>query len=107
MAGFQHTAPISRGGQSPTLTIKEFCSKYYEDVYEWFQLMGRQGLLGENTWRVTEWERHHPLRIAFVGEFNHGRSSMINSLMGLSNILPVSSKRQTRTTLDLSALSSP
>jgi len=82
--------------QTQVLSLEEFCTKYYDDVHKLFHLMQQHGIMGESTWRFLQWGQLQPLRISVVGEFNHGRSSLINSLLGKPDLLPVSAKLQTR-----------
>ena len=58
--------------------------------------MEKQHLSRENYFKILEWDMNGPLKIVFVGEFNHGRSSLINSILKMPDLLPVSSKRQTK-----------
>ncbi len=79
-----------------TLSLKEFREKYYDGVFQWYLEMEKQSLLRENYYNILKWDIYGPLKIAFVGEFNHGRSSIINSILKMPDLLPVSSKRQTK-----------
>ena len=84
------------GVEDLTLSLKEFSEKYYDAVYKWYLEMEKRNLLRENYYKILEWDMNGPLKIVFVGEFNHGRSSLINSLLKMPDLLPVSSKRQTK-----------
>ncbi|MFC1562827.1 dynamin family protein [candidate division KSB1 bacterium] len=84
------------GVEDLTLSLREFQEKYYDAVFQWYMEMEEQSLLRENYYRILEWDVYGPLKIAFVGEFNHGRSSLINSILRMPDLLPVSSKRQTK-----------
>ncbi len=82
--------------EGSTLSLKEFREKYYDAVFQWYLEMEKKNLLRENYYRILEWDIKSPLKITFLGELNNGRSSLINSLLKIPDLLPVSSKRQTK-----------
>ena len=48
--------------------------------------------------RLFSWIMPAPLKILVAGEYNHGKSALINFLLGRNNLLPVSPKRETKIT---------
>ena len=81
-----------RKKQSPMI---EFYEKYSASLESFYRLVLDNLMDDSEAYRILRWNTGTPLKIAFIGEFNHGKSSVINLILESENLLPTSNKKET------------
>lgn len=76
----------------------ELFDLYGSDLKDFYMKIREQRLESAEKMNLLSWNLSAPLRVAVVGEYNHGKSSVINYLLGRQNLLPVSPKKETKIT---------
>ena len=81
-----------------TLSPESLFDLYGEDLKNFYQRVEKHGRQDAEWCRLFNWIIPAPFRILVAGEYNHGKTALINYLLGRNNLLPVSPKRETKIT---------
>lgn len=85
-------------GKSSFSTSEKFLDLYWDDLINFYNEVVTNQIEKVECYPLFSWSIPTPLRIAVVGEYNHGKSSVINFLLGRKGLLPVSPRRETKIT---------
>jgi len=77
------------------ISINEFKDKYFKPLESLYSMLTDNLLEQVEILRLLRWNVSTPLKVAFIGEFNHGKTTVVNFLLGRENLLPTSNKKQT------------
>jgi len=77
------------------IPLSEFREKYFQPLQSLYNMV-LENIDGQvEALKILRWNVSTPMKIAFIGEFNHGKSSVVNLLLDRENLLPTSNKKET------------
>ncbi len=77
------------------IPVMEFYNRFYSPLSSLYEMVTENLIEWAEAVRILQWNICTPMKISFIGEFNHGKSSVINLLLERENLLPTSNKKET------------